>query len=172
MYNNNNSDMQSNLGWKDQKEFFDKYFPLREEANTALANILITDPPEFNYFFLEFTKFVNWASKGYSTKNTDKDKNHFISEIRKLISEWKEKRNEIERYDEDFDAFYNKCQDLWDEVSEEHMKFELLPRPEIEFYDRTLLDKEIEETKEDNMKLALKAFKDILRNTVIKKERK
>jgi hypothetical protein len=172
MYNNTSQDIQSNLNYKDQREFFDKFYPLREEANNALANILITDPPEFNLFFLKMTEFVNWASKGYSTLNTKDDKNHFIKVIKGLIKEWIEGRDEIEYHDSSFDKFYDKCQDLWDDVGEQHIKFELLPRPEIEIFDKSAILEQMDLEKHENMKLALKAFNDIMRNTIIKKERK
>ncbi len=170
----NSNEIQSDLQFKRQEEFWDEYMRLRKEANSSLTNIYYTLEPakDVKRYLRNMSELLNWSSS-YQTKSMDKAQTILlIKDLVQLNSTWKDNPTLWTESDEVRENFICDCQDFWDKVAEEHKKQELLPRPE-EFYEEdNVFLKEIKAVQEESMKQMLNGFYDIFKTKVESHKRK
>lgn len=117
--NNNTS-----LLYKNQDPFFIDYYEYRREAIKAKANILIDNSNYRKEAILTINSLIDFTV-GYV--NNFKDKKETIKE---LMAEYK---------DPEFSQFTEKFNNLWEELAQDHINYEILPKPQMQE------DKDLEE---------------------------
>lgn len=162
----NDANITSDLLFKKQDKFWDRYYELRDEANTNLSKLYTcTDVKPVDKFFSTMGELLNWCSS-YQTKHINQDSSKLIHNLRELAKEWRAGINSIWSKEESKNNFIAKCQEFWDKVAEEHKKQELLPRPEEVYEQDNLFRKAMKEASTEAEKQMLKAVDDIYRGSI------
>ena len=102
------------LAWKKQDPFFIDYYEHRKRALEAKKKILLGERQEF---LLEISSFLDYTVDYIS------DYESKLEEIEVLFADYKNMDNK---------EFRDKTNILWKGISQDHVKYEILPKPEIE----------------------------------------
>lgn len=142
------------LQYKDHKDFFDKYYELRDQTNDALSEFIL-DKNKAKDTLKLILKLINWVN------NYVKD----LESLRKEYFEIVKYYQETKLFDEEEkEKFFEDVHKLWDKISDENKVFELLPKPQEHLEDEAEIDKFWKSEEIPKLREAKKAFSDMLKN--------